>query len=85
MTGSFWRDPKWVSRTPFHYFYTLKGGANGQIVRMVHERTAAGQSLTSWVGVTFALVLWHNFYTVKTPDERPAIWTARLGIVLKML
>ena len=77
-----WRDERWVSRTPFVTSVLLEGGAVGQIVRMVREQTAAGQSLLSWIGVTFALVLWHNFYTVKTPGERPAIWTARLGIVL---
>lgn len=70
-----WNSQRLVSYTPLVTSLLLDGGALGQVVRMIHERTAAGQSLASWLMVITALVLWQNFYRVKTPDER---WARRM-------
>lgn len=79
-----WNNPAWVSRTPIATSLLLDGGAIGQIVRMWRERSALGQSLTSWLAVILALLLWANFYRVITPDQFWARATILLSIALNV-
>ena len=81
-TGRWWQNPALVSKTPLVTSLLLDGGAVGQIVRMCREHTAAGQSLTSWCMVVAALVLWLNFYRVKTPGETIAIRMTAFSVAI---
>lgn len=71
-----------VSLTPLITTGLLEGANAGQLFRMWGERTAAGQSVPSWLLVNLALWLWLNFYRVKTPGERLAILATKIGIVM---
>lgn len=51
-----------------------------QIVRMMRERNAAGQSLLGWASVWLALVLWAIYYRVVTPQHPRAFWATIVGI-----
>jgi hypothetical protein len=82
MLWRFWRDAKLVSYTPLVTTLLLEGANVGQLQRMWTERTAEGQSILSWILVFIALLLWHNFYLVCTPDQRKAIIAARIGMVM---
>ncbi len=78
----FWSKPKFVSLTPIVTTLLLEAANVQQIWRMWVQRTAAGQSLTGWLCVNVALILWFNFYRVFTPKERFARWGTGVGILL---
>lgn len=80
-----WDNPVWVGRTPIVTSILLDGGAIGQVIRMWKERSALGQSLTSWTAVVLALVLWANFYRVLTPDQWWARFTIKISIALNLI
>jgi hypothetical protein len=78
----FWRDPRWVSYTPFITTCLLEAANVGQIERMWLYRTAAGQNIASWCCVNLALWLWGNWYRVITPDQWIPRLTIKVGITL---
>lgn len=57
----------------------------GHIQQMFREQSAAGQSLLSYVMILGALFMWEAFYRVRTPDEKAAIWSARIGIAFILM
>lgn len=52
----------------------------GQIIKMFQVRSSESQSATSYLLLIVALVLFERFYAIETPDQRPALWTARVSI-----
>ncbi len=76
----FWSRPSVVSKTPLLTVLLLEGANVQQLWRMWSEHTAAGQSLTGWLSVGIALLLWCNFYRVCCPTERFAYWATVFGI-----
>jgi uncharacterized protein with PQ loop repeat len=54
----------------------------GQIVQMYREQSSVGHNPLSWTLLVVALILWERFYTICTPNERPAIWTARVSVLM---
>ncbi len=42
----------------------------GHFIRMLVEKSAAGQSLTSWLLVTVGLAFWVNWYRLFTPEQK---------------
>lgn len=81
----FWQNPKIVNKTPIITSMLIDGAAIGQIARMWREQSALGQSLVSWCSVIVALILWDNFYRVITPDQKWALITIKISIVLNVL
>jgi uncharacterized protein with PQ loop repeat len=81
----FLRNPQLVSYTPLVTTLIFEAANVGQLIEMWSKKTALGQSLFSWSIVTFALLLWLNFYTVKTPDEKWAIWATIVGILMNLV
>jgi len=77
-------DPRVIAKTPLVTVFLLEFANVGQIYRMWHEHTAAGQNVTSWVSVLLALVLWLNFYRVCCPKEKFAFWATAVGIGMNM-
>lgn len=71
-----------VLKTPIVTALLIEGGAVQQIYRIWSEGSAAGQSLTGWIGVTIAVMLWLNFYKVITPEAKWAIRTTTLAVFL---
>jgi uncharacterized protein with PQ loop repeat len=71
-----------VSLTPLLTTCLFETANVGQLIRMWTERTAAGQSVPSWLLVNIGLWLWLNFYRVKTPGEKIAILATKIGIVM---
>ena len=63
----------------------IEAASLGQIARMFQERSSAGQSFVSYLLLILALVLWERFYAIRTPDEKPAVWTARASILVNIL
>lgn len=57
----------------------------GHIVQMFQARSSAGQNPLSYLLLMGALVLWERYYSLETPDQRPAIWTARASLVVNAL
>lgn len=80
-----WSNPRLVSKTPIATTFLLEGANVGQMVRMWTERTAEGQSLTGWLLVFVALVLWLNFFRVCTPEQKWAIRAQALGVGMNAL
>jgi uncharacterized protein with PQ loop repeat len=78
-------DPKFVSMTPIATIFLLESANIGQIFHMWTERTAAGQSLSSWICVNVALWLWGNFYRVCCPEQKWAIRANWVGVILNAL
>jgi hypothetical protein len=77
------RTRKWlVDKTPIVTTLLLEAANLQQLHRMWTEGTAAGQSLTAWISVWFALVLWTNFYLVFNRDQKWAIRGTALGVFL---
>jgi uncharacterized membrane protein YbaN (DUF454 family) len=79
------RNDKFASVTPVITALLLEGANVGQLFQMWSERSALGQSVWSWVMVNLALWLWLNFYHVKCPQEKFAIWATRAGIFLNSM
>lgn len=75
-------EHKWVLRTPVLTTLLLESANVQQLWRMWTEHTAAGQSLTAWVCVNIALLLWLNFYLVITPEAKWAIRGTAFGVCL---
>ncbi len=74
-----------VDKTPILTTFLLEGANLQQLYRMWTEKTAAGQSITAWVSVNLALLLWLNFYLVFNRDNKYAIWGTTVGIGLNGL
>jgi uncharacterized protein with PQ loop repeat len=79
------RNHKWVGRTPILTTLLLEAANISQVTRMWTERTAEGQSITAWIMVNLALLLWLNFYLTFTPEQKWAIWGTTAGIFLNSL
>jgi hypothetical protein len=81
----FFSDPKIVSKTPLATVVLLEGANLGQLYRMWSTHTALGQSLTGWILVSIALILWLNFYRVCCPEQKWAFWATAFGIFMNAL
>jgi uncharacterized membrane protein YbaN (DUF454 family) len=68
--------------SPFFTTFLLETANVGQIMRMWTERTAAGQSLTSWICVGTALACWANWYRLFTPEQKIARNTCLFGMLV---
>lgn len=77
-----WNDPAVVDKTPLLTTALLEAANAQQLWRMWSEHTAAGQSLTAWLSVNCALLLWLNFYRVVTPHARWAIVGTAFGVLM---
>lgn len=77
--------PKLVDKTPIITTLLLEGANLQQLWRMWTEGTAAGQSITAWMSVNAALILWLNFYLVFNRDNKWAIRGTAFGILLNSL
>lgn len=82
---AFWKDPQIVSKTPIATVFLLEGANAQQLYRMWTEHTAAGQSLTGWLCVGAALLLWCNFYKVCCPKEKWAYGATLFGFGMNTL
>lgn len=80
-----WSNPAVVDKTPIVTTVLLEGANVSQLLRMWSERSALGQSLTGWLSVGFALVLWWNFYRIVTPNANWARWATAFGIGMNAL
>jgi len=78
----FYNNPAIVAKTPIATVLLLEYANIGQLYRMWHEHTAAGQNLWSWISVGIALLFWLNFYRVICPQEKFAFWATVLGFFL---
>jgi uncharacterized membrane protein YbaN (DUF454 family) len=78
-------NPRFVSFTPIFAAIIFETASIGQLYQMWSEQSAKGQSLLSWSIITLALLLWLNFYRVKTPDEKIAIWQTVFAIFTNFL
>jgi len=76
---------KLVDKTPIVTTILLEAANLQQLWRMWTEGTAAGQSITAWVSVNIALLLWWNFYLVFNRDNKYAIWGTAVGVFLNSL
>lgn len=78
----FLSDPRWVDKTPILTTLLLEAANVQQLVRMWSEGSAEGQSITGWLSVNVALLLWLNFYRVVTPHATWAIRGTLFGVVM---
>lgn len=72
------RTVRWAARAPILATALLEYANVGQLWRMWHDRTSAGQELTAWISVFFALVAYQVFYRVVIPEQK---WPARMNAV----
>jgi uncharacterized protein with PQ loop repeat len=79
-----WNDKEWIDKSPIIATIFIEGANIGQMIRIWTEHSAKGQSLSSWIAVVIALVIWFNFYRVITPHSKYAKWTAVVGIILNI-
>lgn len=80
---SFWRRFDWVDKTPIVTTVLLESANVQQLYRMWTEHSALGQSLTAWICVNVALLLWLNFYRVK--KLKWALYSTIFGVTLSSL
>lgn len=76
---------RWASRIPIITTMLLESANLSQIIRMVTERSARGQSILSWLLVVIALLLWSYYFRVITPKEKIALWSTYLGVVINSI
>ena len=82
---AFLNDQKLVSLTPLLTAFIFEFANAGQLYEMWTKHSAKGQSIYSWSVITLALLLWLNFYRVKTPEEKLAIWMTAVAICMNFL
>lgn len=75
-------DPRFVDKIPILTTLMLEGANLSQIRTMWVEKTAEGQSLSGWLMVNLALLLWLHLYRVRTPELKWAIRATAFGIVM---
>lgn len=63
----------------------IEAAGVGQMIRMIQVSSSEGQNPFSYLLIIAALVLWERFYAIQTPNEKPAIWTARASILINIL
>lgn len=59
----------------------MNTASGAQILRMYVEKSSSGQSALAYLMILGALTLWERFYSIRTPQEKTAVWTARFSIV----
>jgi hypothetical protein len=57
----------------------------GHIVRMIRERSALGQEPISWLLVSLGLFGWYKWYTIRTPNQKFAQWTALVSSLVNLV
>lgn len=80
-----WNNKAVVAKTPLVTTFLLEYANVGQLWRMWHEHTAAGQNLFSWMSVGLALWLWCNFYRVFNPEQKFALYCTMFGVFMNLL
>lgn len=80
----FLSDKEIWKHSPIVTSLLLEGATVGQMFRMWTERTAAGQSLSSWVSVGVALLIWFNWYRIFTPEQKIARYTVALSLIFNV-
>lgn len=81
----FYNNPKLVTWTPLITSAILEWANLSQIWRMYCEGSSASQSLLGWVLVDIAMILWWNYYRVCTPDQRAALISIKLAILVNII
>ena len=81
---SFINNQKLVSLTPIFTTFIFEMANIGQLYEMWTKRSAEGQSIFSWCIISLALLLWFNFYRIKTPDEKFAIWSTVAALITNL-
>lgn len=80
------RKNRWIIRlTPVITTSIFGMSTLGHVARMWSERSAEGQSLTSWLLAMLALLMWYNWYLVVAPEERTARWSCLASVALESL
>lgn len=77
----FWRRDL-VDKTPIVTTILLESANVQQLYRMWTEHSALGQSLTAWIAVNVALLLWLNYYRVK--GLRWALYSTFFGVTMSI-
>lgn len=77
-----YRQPKLVEKTPLVAVGLLEAANVQQLYQMWTEWTAAGQSLTGWISVNLALILWLNFYLTFNREQKFAVYGTAFGILM---
>ncbi len=75
-------NPKYVSKSPLVSSVMFEAATIGQIWRMTHEHTSAGQNPWAWFAIIIGLGLFVNFYRVCCPTQKFALWCAALSALL---
>jgi hypothetical protein len=80
-------DPAFVAKySPWITTGLLEAANVQQLWTIWTRQTAKGQSLTGWVTVGLALVIWCNFYRVVSPEaNRNALRATLIGVVINAL
>lgn len=84
-TAPWWCCPNTINKAPILATVLLEYANVGQLYRMWHDRTAAGQELTSWVAVCLALICYCVFFKVCTPEQKWARYMNLLGVGMNLL
>lgn len=71
-----------IDKTPIVTTLLFETANIGHVFRMWTEKTAAGQSLTSWILVNLGLLAWYNWYRVFTPEQVWAKRTTLFGVTI---
>lgn len=85
MLKKIFNNPRFVSFTPIFAALIFETASIGQMYEMWRKHSALGQSIFSWSIISLALLLWLNFYRVKTPDEKIAIYQTVFAIFTNLL
>lgn len=81
----FWNNPNIVAKSPLVTAALLEAANVQQLWRMWREQTADGQSMTAWMSVGAALLLWCNYYRVICPKEKFALYCTMFGVFMNAL
>jgi hypothetical protein len=62
----------------------FEAATGGQIIRMFREQSALGQEPISWFLVFIGLFGWYRWYTIRTPTEKLARYTALVSSFINL-
>ena len=79
-----WNNPKMVEYTPFVTVLIFETGKISQFLRVLFERSAAGQSMIGWALSILGLMLWYNFYRVLSPERLIAKRSTLVGMTMNV-
>lgn len=78
----FLNNKKLFSFTPVATMFMIESANIQQVVQMFIQKSSEGQSISGWICIIIALLMWANFYRLFNPEQKMAFWSALVGVFI---